>query len=256
MPYRKAESVLRGQGLDPIVTLKTGTVANDGLVTNQAPAVGTLMKKHDVVHLTVSRGPNPVSLPYVVNLPLNQVKGQLKSEGFIVHVVYESLRNGVTPSGTVLKQSLRSGDYPYGTTVTLTVARGLKQVKVPPDKAVVGQSIQSVRDVLTAAGFFINPVNQFSNTVPINYVITTDPAPGTLPSFRTWFTAPRAQRSPSSRAAHLNPDVNLVTTPGYLPFYVTSQSLAAGTQVKRGTTVVISVEQPSSTTTTTFSPVP
>jgi serine/threonine-protein kinase len=75
MPYRKAESVLRGQGLDPIVTLKTGTAANEGLVTNQAPAVGTLVKKHDVVHLTVDRGPKPVFLPPMVNLPLNQVKG-------------------------------------------------------------------------------------------------------------------------------------------------------------------------------------
>ena len=53
-----------------------------------------------------------------------------------------------------------------------------------------------------------------------------------------------------------NPDVNLVTIPGYLPDYVTSQSLAAGTQVKRGTTVVISVEQPISTTTSTTTTTP
>jgi len=45
MPYAKAESVLRGQGLDPIVTFKTGNEASKGLVTNQVPALGELVKK-------------------------------------------------------------------------------------------------------------------------------------------------------------------------------------------------------------------
>ena len=272
MPYAKAESVLRGQGLDPIVTFKTGNEASKGLVTNQVPALGELVKKNDVVHLTVSRGPNPVSLPYVVNLPLNQVKGQLKAAGFVVHVVYEPRNSAVIPSGTILRQSLQSGDYPFGTTVTLTVARGLKQVKVPPDKAVVGQSIGSVRDLLTAAGFFINPVIQFSDTVPNSLVITTDPAPGTLQpagSTITLFISEgpaavvpdvvlRTQGAAIAllKAAHLNVGVLPVTTSGYLPLYVTAQSLAPGSQVKRGTTVVISVEQPISTTTTTTTTTP
>jgi serine/threonine-protein kinase len=208
----------------------------------------------------------------VVNLPLNQVKGQLKAAGFVVHVVYEPRNSAVIPSGTILRQSLQSGDYPYGTTVTLTVARGLKQVKVPPDKAVVGQSIGSVRDLLTAAGFFINPVIQFSDTVPNSLVITTDPAPGTLQpagSTITLFISEgpaavvpdvvlRTQGAAIAllKAAHLNVGVLPVTTSGYLPLYVTAQSLAPGSQVKRGTTVVISVKQPISTTTTTTTTTP
>jgi serine/threonine-protein kinase len=272
-PYHLAVSQLRGQGLDPVVKFQTGTEADIWLVTKQVPATGVLVRKNDVVHLTVSRGPKPVFLPYVVNLPLNQIKGQLKTDGFVVHVIYEPLRNAVIPSGTVLKQSLQSGDYPFGTTVTLTVARGIQQVKVPPDKSIVGQSIQDARDVLTAAGFIINPVLQFSSTVPANVVITTDPAPGTEQLAGSTITlvisegpaavvpgvVHRTQGAAIAliRAAQLNPVVNPVTIPGYLPDFVTSQSLAAGTQVKRGTTVVISVEQPSSTTTTTtFSPVP
>jgi serine/threonine-protein kinase len=132
--------------------------------------------------------------------------------------------------------------------------------------------VQDARDVLTAAGI-INPVLQFSSTVPANVVITTDPAPGTEQPAGSTITLVisegpaavvpgvvlRTQGAAIAliRAAQLNPVVNPVTIPGYLPDFVTSQSLAAGTQVKRGTTVVISVEQPSSTTTTTtFSPVP
>jgi beta-lactam-binding protein with PASTA domain len=267
MPYRKAESVLRGQGLKPIVTFKTGSEVNKFLVTNQVPGTGELVKKHDVVNLTVSRGPNPISLPYVVNLPLNQVKGQLKASGFVVHVVYEPRNSAVIPSGTILKQSLQTGYYPFDTTLTLTVARGLKLVQLPPDKAVVGQSIQAVRDLLTAAGFFINPVNQFSSTVPVSYVITTQPAPGTKTTYGSTITlvisegpaavvpnvVHRTQGAAIAliRAAGLNPIVSPVTIPGYVPYWVQSQSLAAGTPEKRGTTVVIYVEQPIPTTTTT-----
>ncbi len=271
-PYHLAVPQLRGQGLDPVVRFQTGTEADIWLVTKQVPATGVLVRKNDVVHLTVSRGPKPVFLPYVVNLPLNQISGQLKTDGFIVHVVYEPLRNAVIPSGTVLKQSLQSGDYPFDTTVTLTVARGIQQVKVPPDKSIVGQSIQDARDVLTAAGFLINPVLQFSSTVPANVVITTDPAPATEQLAGSTITliisegpaavvpnvVHRTQGAAIAliRAAQLNPVVNPVTIPGYLPDFVTSQSLAPGTQVKHGTTVVVSVEQPSSTTITTFSSVP
>jgi len=267
MPYRKAESVLRGQGLKPIVTFKTGSEVNKFLVTNQVPGTGELVKKHDVVYLTVSRGPNPIFLPYVVNLPLNQVKGQLKAAGFVVHVVYEPRNSAVIPSGTILKQSLQSGYYPFDTTMTLTVARGLKLVQLPPDKAVVDQSLVAVRDLLTGAGFLINPVNQFSNTVPVSYVVTTQPAPGTKTTYGSTITlfiseGPAAvvpnvvHRTQGAAVAliegnHLKAAVIPVTIPGIEPGWVYSQSVNAGAQEKWGFTVVISVEQPISTTTTT-----
>jgi serine/threonine-protein kinase len=273
MTYPKAESVLRGEGLDPVVKFETGTEANNGLVTNQVPATGTLVQKHDQVHLTVSRGPKPVYLPYVVNLSFSQVTGQLKSEGFRVHVVYEPLSNAVIPSGTILKQSLQSGDYAFGTTVTLTVAHGLKPVKLPPPKAIVEQSITPVSDLLTALGFIINPVNQFSKRVPLGYVITTQPAPGTWRPYGSTITlvisegpaavvpnvAHRTEGAAMAalQSAHLTGTVSLVNVPGTEADWVTSQSVAPGTPEKWGFNVVIYVQQPnpsSSTTTTTTSP--
>ena len=181
--------------------------------------------------------------------------------------MYEPRNSAVIPSGTILKQSLQSGYYPFDTTMTLAVARGLKLVQLPPDKAVVDQSLVAVRDLLTAAGFLINPVNQFSSTVPVSYVITTQPAPGTKQTYGSTITlvisegpaavvpnvVHRTQGAAIAliRAAGLNPIVSPVTIPGYVPYWVQSQSLAAGTPEKRGTTVVIYVEQPISTTTTT-----
>ena len=270
MPYRKAESLLRGQGLDPIVTFQTGNEQSKFLVTSQDPTLGDLVKKHDEVHLTVSRGPNPIDLHYVVNLQLNQVEGQLKAAGFIVHVVYEPRNSAVIPSGTILSQSRQSGYYAYGTAVTLTVARGLKLVKLPFNRAVVGQQISAVRDLLTAEGFFINPVLQFSSTVANGLVITTEPAPGTKQPLGLTITLVISQ-GPAAivpdvvhrtqgaamaliEAAHLNVGVTPVTIPGIEPLYVTAQSPDPGTQEKRGSTVMISVEQPNATTTTTTTP--
>ena len=100
-PYLKAESLLRAQGLVPNVTFQTGTVGSKGLVQDQNPGTNQLVKKHDVVHLVVSRGPNPVFLPYVVNLPLTQVKGQLRSSGFVLHVVYERSSNRACRAVTI-----------------------------------------------------------------------------------------------------------------------------------------------------------
>ena len=271
MPYLKAESDLRSQGLDPTVSFVTGTEASKSLVLSQAPGTGELVKKNDAVHLTVSRGPNPIDMPYVVNLPFNAEKQQLRAVGFVVHVIYEQRNSSVIPSGTILGQSLKSGYYPYGTAVTLTVARGLKLVKLPFPKAVVGQPIQAVRDLLLAEGFFINPVLQFSSKVTNGLVITTTPAPGTKQPIGATITLVISEGPAATvpdvlhrtqgaamaliTAAHLTPAINPVFIAGIEPLYVTAQSYAPGTQLKRGTTVIISVEQPisasTSTTTTT-----
>jgi len=267
MPYQRAESVLRNQGLEPIVTFQTGSEANKWLVTNQVPAAGTLVRKHTVVHLTVSRGPAPILLRYVVGDSLDSVKAQIRSAGFRLHVVYKASPNAAVPAGTILGQSLASGDYPYGTTVTLTVAHGLKPVKLPPDKAIVNQPIQPVRDLLTALGFIISPVNEFSKTVPVGYVITTEPAPGTKQSYGDTITleisqgpaavVPNVAHRTEGAAmaalqnAHLTGTVSLVNVPGTEADWVTSQSVAPGTQEKWGFNVIIYVQQPTPTSTTT-----
>ncbi len=269
-PYHLAVSQLQGQGLHPVVKFETGTVANDGLVIDQSPATGTLVKKHDVVHLTVSRGPSPVFLGYFVGDSFSSVKLKIKSDGFHLHVVYEVSPNAAVPAGTVLSQSLTGGYYPYGTTVTLTVAHGPKLVKLPLPRAIVGQAIQPVRDLLTAAGFIIYPVNEFSSTVPVGNVITTQPAPGTKQPYGDTITLEISQ-GPAAvvpevthrtegaaiallQSAHLSASVSPVHLGGYEAGWVTSQSVNPGTQEKWGTTVVIYVEQPSpsSSTTTTL----
>jgi eukaryotic-like serine/threonine-protein kinase len=271
-PYHLAVSQLKGQGLDPVVKFQTGSVANDGLVTGQVPAAGTLVKKHQVVHLTVSRGPSPVFLGYYVGDSLDSIKYKLKADGFRLQVVYKVSPSAAVPAGTVVSQSLTGGYYPYGTTVTLTVAHGPKLVKLPLPRAIDGQAIQPVRTLLTADGFIINAVNEFSNTVPVGNVITTQPAPGTKQAFGDTITleisqgpaavVPNVTHRTEGAAMtvlqndHLNGTVSLVNIAGTEPGWVQSQSVAPGTPEKWGTTVVLYVQQPNATSPpTTLAPV-
>jgi serine/threonine-protein kinase len=266
-PYLKAESLLRAQDLVPTVKFQTSTVVAKWLVINQVPGTDVLVKQGDAVALTVSSGPLPpkkILLKYEVGYSLAQVKGQLIPLGFIVHVVYKLPPSPAIPPGYVFLQSPPSGEYPIGTTVRLTVALA-QNVKIP-SKGVVGQSIGYAHEALKLAGFSVELGNpEFSPTVPDGEVMNTDPPPGQLVQAGSTVylivsqgpavTVPDVVHDTMHSAiaaidaAHLRPSIVPVDTPGYLPGYVTDQSPAPGSQVKRDTPVVIYVEENSSTTT-------
>jgi len=241
------------------------------MVLDQDPLANTLVTSGDTVTLTVSSGPKPpkpVLLPPVQGDSLTVARTILQPKGFIVKVLYQETRNPAILVGTVLVQSPQWNlYYPLGSTVTLTVAHGPQPVAVP-SKGVVGEPVQNARNALLAAGFNVSlGTSQFSSTVPVNDVITTTPAPGTLqPPDSTIFlvvsegpavNVPNVFLKTQTRAetilsnAHLTYAVQTVDTSGYLPGVVTSQSPAAGTPVKPGTTVILYVEQGATTTTTT-----
>ena len=266
-PYLNAESLLEAQGLVPTVKFQASTVVQKWFVINQVPGTDVLVKQGDAVALTVSSGPLPpkkIFLRYEVGYSLTQIKGQLISAGFLVHVSYKVPPSPAIPPGYVFRQSPQSGDYTIGTTVYLTVARA-QNVKVP-SKGVVGQSIGYAHEALKLAGFSVELGNpEFSPTVPNGEVMNTDPSPGQLaPAGSTVYlivsegpaatvpdVVPDTMQSAIEAidAAHLKPSIVVVDTPGYLAEWVTKQSPASGTQVKRDTAVVIYVEQNGSTTT-------
>jgi serine/threonine-protein kinase len=271
----KAESQLIGQGLVPKVTSVLGTAKNKDRVLRQDPQVTALVTKGDTVKLVVSSGPKPPKkefLPVVKGDTLTQAKAVLQPQGFIVKEVYEPPSNPAIAPGTVLGQSPDgNATYDFGRVVTLTVARGALPVKIP-SKGVVGATITSARNALAAAGFNVAspPQSQFSDTVQFNNVITTFPSPGQLEPAGSTVSLivsegaaavmPLVQTNPPTtenaairaiKAAHLTPMVIGVVTPGFQAGYVTSQSVAAGTQLKPHTVVTIYVEQAPATTTTT-----
>jgi len=87
-----------------------------GQIAHQDPPNGTILRRGDVVTLTVSAGPPMVEIPDVVGHYLSDAQAMLEEAGFVVNV-NRNLGGNFT---TVRLQSL-TGAAPWGTVITLTI---------------------------------------------------------------------------------------------------------------------------------------
>ncbi|RGC67982.1 Serine/threonine-protein kinase PK-1 [Micromonospora sp. MW-13] len=88
----EARTALTQLGLVPVETYKDSPKPKDE-VLGQSPADGAGVEKGAQVKLDVSKGPAPVVVPRVVDLPCPQAKQQLESQGFPVNVQFNP--NGI-----------------------------------------------------------------------------------------------------------------------------------------------------------------
>ena len=119
-------SRITAAGFVPQLTQMTSdTVAKDRVVKT-VPAFPDQAEEGSVVVIYVSTGeeePEPISVPNVINLGLEDAKTQLRNAGFIV--------NDKSPKGTVLQQSLEKGSMQKpGTECVLTVSSGFQDVEI------------------------------------------------------------------------------------------------------------------------------
>jgi beta-lactam-binding protein with PASTA domain len=119
-----------------------------GDVTGQQPPPGTVVVEGTRVRINVSKGPRPVQVPNVVNLPYDRAASELQADGFGVRRVDVSSDLG---EGIVVDQDPAAGtDASRGTTVTLEVSQGPSTVAVPD---VTFQDVAVARATLEGAGF-------------------------------------------------------------------------------------------------------
>jgi beta-lactam-binding protein with PASTA domain/tRNA A-37 threonylcarbamoyl transferase component Bud32 len=266
MQYQKAESALSKEGLVPKVSFVVGTRSNFHLVLRQNPQTSDLVVKGTPVYLTVSSGPLQELLQYVVGQPLAEASNTVRGLGFLVSVVHTPTSDPAL-IGTVANESPSSGSYyARGTVVTLTVYKGLA-TEVVPTKLTQNVSEQTARDALFAAGFtVVVGRSEYSNIVPVNWVITTYPRPGTSAvkgsAIQLIISQGPAATVPNVTDRLVTTATKLIQHAGlryvidyvnsvYKPNVVTFQSPSGGTQVSPGSTVTIDVEQELATTTTT-----
>lgn len=127
-------SRITAAGFVPQLTQMTSdTVAKDRVVKT-VPAFPDQAEEGSVVVIYVSTGeeePEPISVPNVINLGLEDAKTQLRNAGFIVNDPAVKYVNDKSPKGTVLQQSLekRSMQKP-GTECVLTVSSGFQDVEI------------------------------------------------------------------------------------------------------------------------------
>ncbi|MGC4896642.1 Stk1 family PASTA domain-containing Ser/Thr kinase [Micromonospora sp. DT31] len=109
----EARATLARLGLTPVETVKESDKPKDEILA-QSPADGTGVEKGTQVKLEVSKGPPQVAVPRVIDLPCQQAKQTLESQGFPVNIQ-------LNPNGVVRLQSpAENTPVPPGTTVTVT----------------------------------------------------------------------------------------------------------------------------------------
>jgi beta-lactam-binding protein with PASTA domain len=114
-----------------------------------------------------------VAVPYVIGQPLEAAQAALEAEGFEVSTVNE---NSDRPANEVIEQDPAQGEEAEeGSTVTLTVSQGPAPVAVPN---VVGKTETEASQLLSAAGFIVNPVPTENADVEEGVVISQDPPGG------------------------------------------------------------------------------
>ncbi len=134
-------------GLDAQVA-EVNSERDAGIVVAQSLAPGTVVVEGTRVRINVSKGPKPVIVPSVVNIPFDEAERQLRNAGFgVVRVDVDS----TLAAGIVTDQNPSAGsESSRGSTVTLEVSRGPSTLAVPD---VTTQDVSIAQTVLENAGF-------------------------------------------------------------------------------------------------------
>ena len=136
-----------------------------GIVFRQSPPAGTSLPRGSEIRITVSKGPEFVTLPDVAGQPFPQAIRQLQRLGLNYERVEEPSR--VVAEGLVIRTE-PAGQVRSGQTVTLYVSIGDK-VRVPD---VFGLSYEQARQQLEQAGLLVRNVTPQS----CDYIRGQDPS--------------------------------------------------------------------------------
>ena len=146
----------------------------EGGVLRSSPAPGTELKPDTAVDLYLSKGPKPIKVTDFTGRDAEKAESVLTERGLEVQ---ESSQNDDTvPEGDVIKQTPSGGILYRGDTVRILVSEGPLMVEVP---GVTGDGVAAATETLEAAGFEVR-TEQSGLYVGLEYVVETDPKPGTM----------------------------------------------------------------------------
>ncbi|MFZ4517451.1 MAG: Stk1 family PASTA domain-containing Ser/Thr kinase [Microthrixaceae bacterium] len=261
----EAEKVLTDEGFKVDVTEQANPTIEAGRVISQDPAPRTKAPEGSKVKLTVSTGPEKVSVPNVVGQAQLEAQNTLVAAGLKFRV--ESVENETVEPGTVVTQNPAAGEAVVkDTEILLQVSKGSGQELVPD---VTGQTQSAAIAALQAAGFRIGgPQQQASDSVPSGRVISTNPPAGTSVKKNATVTVvvstgPQqvtvpgvvGQTEDNATATLRNKGFDVSVTTKTVPAgdanvgRVTAQSPGGGSTAAKGSTVTITVGVAAATTT-------
>ena len=167
-PVQEVENELTALGLEPVQVLEADPRVAEGLVISSDPIAGKRLPVGSEITLVVSTGAPVLAVPNVMGMSPPDARTALEEAGF--QVVPE---NEARPSTEEDLDKVVDTDPPPGAQVRsdrpvrLTVGSGPEQLAVP---GVVGQSVDSARATLEAAGFRVD-TRRVDGTAPEGEVV-------------------------------------------------------------------------------------
>lgn len=253
-PQGRAVQLVSDSGLDVTVQEVWSENVPQGRVISSSPRAGGEESRSGAVRLQVSRGPQRFTVPQAVGRPVDQVRKTITDASLRVGPVTQAFDETV-PQGQVISVTPSTGTrLKKGTAVSLVVSKGRQPIAVP---SVVGRTQAEATSAIDGAGLKtqVMPDREHSDTVPAGSVVSQSPMSGTL--FRdgqvsiTLSKGPEMVTVPSVvdkntaearralEAAGLQVKVSRFF--GGLLDTVRDQDPKAGTSVRKGSTVTISV---------------
>ena len=169
-PEADARAELEAAGFEVTVTSAFDESVPAGSVAGQEPAEGEEVPPGSQVHLTVSQGPKPVTVPNVVGKTYEEATASLAERHLGVKRT-DDFSDSV-PAGEVIHQDPVAGEEaPRDSAVKVVVSKGPDVVEVPD---VRGEDIEDAVRRLEAAGFDVDVVG-FRFDRPVR---RQDPSPG------------------------------------------------------------------------------
>ncbi len=170
------ETLQKDLGLNVLREDETSDTIAAGRVTRTDPPAGTSVPVGEFVKVYVSLGAEQFGVPNLIGENVDIALARIRDQGFSVgNITYEPADD--TDENIVINQSPPGGTSAApGTAVDLVVSLGPEAIEVPD---VSGKSTDTAILELARAGFTnIETFNEFSQDVPLGFVIGTNPAAG------------------------------------------------------------------------------
>ncbi|MEU3725744.1 Stk1 family PASTA domain-containing Ser/Thr kinase [Streptomyces sp. NPDC031705] len=173
----QARSELSAAGLGvKKVDRKFSEAFDRGTVMETSPGGGRRIRGNDAVTLTVSRGPEMVSVPDLKGRPLEEAKGELTKAGLAPGIVTQAFSQDVAQGSVIGTDPAGGQKRAPDTAVALLVSKG-RPVPVP---SVTGKPVEQARAALEAVGLKVaTAADQVSSPSPAGTVANQSAAAGT-----------------------------------------------------------------------------
>ncbi len=248
-----AEKALGTAELRASVTEAFSETEPKGQVISADPAPGALVAKRSAVTLVVSKGQERFAVPNLVNATRGDLERLLAERTLTLGAVTEEFSETVAKDVVIRQDPAPDTQAKRDAPVAVVVSKGRQPITVP---SVVNKPLADATKTLEGLGLKIaagDPVN--SETVPEGAIISQDPATGTLFKGDTvkvvvskgpvLIQVPDVTLKKATEAEKILKDLGLQVKIskvfGGVLKTVRFQDPAAGTMVRRGTTITLTV---------------